>query len=423
MKNFYNIKLKAGALQYTIFIAVVIALLVFAFISLSFVQNKLRIKATFFTEVVEATNQTFAHMANMDLPYNQQVVIPKEKNTHVETTVLKKQWGIYDVATITSTRNNESFVKTALLGGQQKERTALYLQDVNQPLVVVGNTRIEGKSYLPSKGVKSGSIGGKAYMGNQLIYGKVLTSEDELPEFQNLIHYDDVLNRISSNENNETLALEENQKLIQSFVEPTKVIRNFGPMELSNQKLSGNIIVYSETRIRVKEACNLKDVILIAPEIEIEDRVKGNFQAFANKKINVGKNCELEYPSALVLNEKIVQATNTTEEIQQIVIDKETTFRGVVVFLSEHNEESYKPQIVLEEQSTIMGEVYCNQNLELLGAVNGSVFTKGFIANQFGSVYKNHIYNGKILANDLPEQYCGLSFNDTKAKVAKWLNY
>ena len=58
---------------------------------------------------------------------------------------------------------------------------------------------------------------------------------------------------------------------------------------------------------------------------------------------------------------------------------------------------------MLEGQSTVVGEIYCDKNFELSGTVKGSVLTKGFIANQFGSVYKNHIYNGKIIAGDFLE--------------------
>ena len=422
--NFYYIKLKAGALQYTIFIAVVIALLAFAFISLSFVQNKLRIKATFFQEVVTATNQTFKHQTNIELPYDQEIILSKDEETHVETTIFKKHWGVFDLVRATSTRNKETFTKIAFVGGHSNEqRIALYLQDVNQPLVVVGNTRIEGKSFLPQRGVKQGSIGGKSFMGTQLIYGQVLTSGKKLPELQNLIHYEDVINTNVLSENIETVELKENLKLIHPFTESTKVIRNFGSIELSNLKLSGNIVVYSESSIKVDSTTRLKDVILIAPEIEIEDNVKGNFQVFANGKITVGKNCELEYPSALILDEKVVSTSKKNKEVQQLYIDKGAIVKGIVVYLSENEEENYKPQIVLEEQSTVLGEVYCNKNLELLGTVKGSVYTNGFIANQFGSVYKNHIYNGKIIAEDLPEQYCGLTFKDTKIKVTKWLNY
>ncbi len=46
--------------------------------------------------------------------------------------------------------------------GQNKrdQLAALYLKDNNKPLVLVGGTRIDGKAYLPKRGVKSGNIAG-----------------------------------------------------------------------------------------------------------------------------------------------------------------------------------------------------------------------------------------------------------------------
>ncbi|MDC9722882.1 MAG: hypothetical protein PSN34_08915 [Urechidicola sp.] len=59
--------------------------------------------------------------------------------------------------------------------------------------------------------------------------------------------------------------------------------------------------------------------------------------------------------------------------------------------------------------------------MELKGTVKGMVTTDAFIALQSGSVYINHIYNGRIIEPQLQAQYCGLQLATTKTKVAKWL--
>jgi hypothetical protein len=420
-----NIKVRAGALQYTIFIAIVIALLVFAFIGLSHLQGKLRLKANVFQEVVHTSNLGIAYNIKHQIAYNEEVLLPfLTKN--VATRVEKKHWGIFDVITATSSRNKELFTKIALLGGQQRQRPALYLQDVNQPLVVVGNTRIEGKVYLSKHGVKRGSISGHSYMGNQLIYGTTQRSRNKLPEIENKPFLIALSKGNASNENTVFIDLEEGLKLVNSFTEPTKVIRNGGVVNLQFIELTGNIIVQSSTKIRVYKSALLNDVILIAPQIEILDKTVGNFQAIASKKIRVGKKCNLSYPTALIVVEKKELSSVTTfkdKEINQIFIDKSSEIRGVVGFISENKKDNHKAQIVLEEQSVVIGEVYCNQNFELKGTVKGSVYNKQFIAKQFGSIYKNHIYNGKIISNDLPTQFCGFSLKDTKPNIVKWLYY
>ncbi len=423
-KKFYNIKLKAGALQYTIFISVVIALLVFAFIGLTYIQGKLRIKGLFFQEVVYNVNQNFDYLAKHKVPYDEQTIIVVSAENKVATTANKSHWGLFDIATITSTKGKETFTKTALLGGYQQQRTGLYLQNTNQPLVLVGNTHIEGKIFLPEQGVKRGTIAGHSYMGQQLIYGSISQSNDELPKILNTNYLKTVVNKILSKEDNVFIDLEENTRLVNSFLEPTKIISSNSSIDLRFIELAGNIVIHSSIKIKVYPSAKLKDVILIAPQIEILDKVSGNFQGLAARKIIVGKNCELIYPTALVLVEKEkATAQNNNEEINQIIINKNANIKGIIAFITKDKTDNYKSQIVLEENTVITGEVYCNQNIELKGTVKGSVYTKGFIANQFGSVYKNHIYNGKILGNDLPQQYCGLLLKNTQQKVVKWLYY
>ena len=420
--KFYKTKLQAGALQYTIFISVVIALLVFAFISLTHVQKKLSIKACFFQEVISSVNQSFDYLAHHNIPYHEQTEMVLSTEENVATVVHKSHWGIFDIATVTSKKRKETFTKTALLGGYQQQKTGLYLQNINQPLVLVGNTRIEGKTYLPEQGVKRGTIAGHSYMGTKLIYGSIANSNEKLPKIENEIYIKMVRDKILLEENNIFIEFQENTRLINSFEKPTNIIRSNDIIELRFVELTGNIIIHSAIKIKVYPSAKLKDVILIAPQIEIVEKVNGNFQGFATKKLTVGSNCKLTYPTALVLTEKEKRTTqNNNEEVNQINIDKNTEIKGIIAFITKDNLENYKPQIVLEENTLITGEVYCNQNIELKGTVKGSVYTKGFIANQFGSVYKNHIYNGKILSNDLPLQYCGLSLKNAQQKVAKWL--
>ncbi|WP_412560653.1 hypothetical protein [Winogradskyella sp. MIT101101] len=189
--------------------------------------------------------------------------------------------------------------------------------------------------------------------------------------------------------------------------------------------LTGHILIQSETKIIVHQSSNLKDVLLIAPEIEIRDNVVGNFQAVATKKIVIGSNVQLNYPSALVISEKqkIVQegGTNQISEQNAIVIDENSSIKGSVVYLGQEKHNNYKAQIELKENSTIYGELYCNQNVELQGNVYGTVYANNFIANQAGSIYQNHIYNGTIMVNELSQEYIGLMFNDSRKEILKWL--
>ena len=419
MINLLYIKLKAGALQYTIFISVVIALLVFAFIGLSFVQQKLRLKNTVFKEVIYKNELAFHALGT-----NNKSLISTENG--IETSISRKQWGLFEVMTVTSKKGKEQFTKTALVGRSYKDKPALYLQEENQPLVVVGNTKIEGNAVLPEQGVKQGSISGHSYINNQLIYGTVLKSNSQLPKAENFAGLKRFEDSIIINENFGPLDIVNSAEVINPFTVKTQLFYANQPIDLHTIRLVGNIIIRSDTKVIIHKSASLNDIIIIAPEIEIKEGVVGNFQAFADNKLIVNERVQLNYPTSLLLSEKkavINQQNEQVHDVNQLLIKENATIKGIVGFLTENSNDNYKTQLIIEEDTVITGEVYCQQNIELKGTVNGSVYTKGFIANQFGSVYKNHIYNGQILSSKLPEQYAGLNFKNSKQKVAKWLYY
>ncbi len=419
------IKVKAGALQYTIFVAVVIALLVFAFISLSYTQQHFKLKATNFTKVVQQANLAINYAQTSTMPYNEVTNIRFSDNELENTKILKKNWGIFDLISATSSIKKETVTKHALMGGLNADRTALYLQDDNQPLVLVGTTRIEGKTLLPKQGVKRGTIAGNAYAGSQLVYGSVGPSRNKLPVLENR-HYLKQLTRGSiQSENNTMLELKEDSRIVNSFGEVAQAFFSDISIDLKSVELIGNIIIKSNTRITVYDDAILKDVILVAPKINIVSGFEGSFQAFASDEIIIGKNCKLIYPSSLTVYDKEVNTEvtpNTRNDVfSKVEVQAGAKIEGVVAYLSDSKRNNYKPQIVLEESAFVTGEVYCKGNVELKGTVIGSVFTKGFIANQFGSIYQNHVYNGKILSADFPIQYSGLLFEKNTKNIAKWL--
>ncbi len=423
VNKFYNIKLKAGALQYTIFIAVVIALLIFAFISLTFVQQRLSAKNKHFQHLIEKVDQAFLETDLRELAYTIPTVLTSHSEERNELSGRKRPWGIFDVVHIKGTRGKEIVGKTALVANQQLKRPALYIQDENQPLVLVGETRIEGDVYLPEQGVKRGTIAGNSYTNTQLIYGAKAKSKNRLPSLLNLETLKKMKIEIFSDNSIDAKTLEDDMVLVNSFSQPTIMLVSMPTLDIRGVRLTGNIIVYATKKLKVHASSLLTDVILMAPEIEIGENVKGNFQAIASKKIHIAKNCSLSYPSSLILLEDPQTSRRLTDKTTQIVIENGSDMKGIIAFISSNAKESYDTHIRINENVSITGEVYCNQNIELKGRVHGSVYTRGFVANQFGSVYKNHIYNGKISSNALPNQYVGLQFENTRQKPAKWLYY
>lgn len=419
-------KLKSGALQLTLFITVIIAVLLMGFVLLVHTHIRFQVQTDFILETTENAQKGIEHALLHSIRLKDTVTIPLEEPSFKNIKIYRDFWGIFERVTSESKIKTNHFQKTALIGAKSNDqnRTALYLQDTRKPLVVVGNTKIEGNVFLPKQGVKAGTISGHSYTGSQLLYGSSQQSSTLPPLATEILDQIEALEYQFSEISNPQFITIESGRYSNSFLKPVQIYFSNSDILLNEVELTGHMIVQSKTKITVMPSAILKDVILIAPEIEIQNNVIANFQAFASKKISLGNSVQLRYPSALVLNKNQVNfQPNTTfhKEKPSILIGKSSVVKGVVVYLGNDPPNNYKTQIEFQETSVLIGELYCNQNTELKGTVFGTVFAKNFIANQFGSIYLNHIYNGKINVHKLPKEYVGLLFKNSKKEVLKWL--
>lgn len=422
-------KIKAGALQYVLVISVVIAIIIFAFISLVFLQQKMTIKQGFTKEAIANSQMAFDYIKQKEVDYNQEIKLNLSDNKLSNTAFIKKHWGIFDLGISKSKVKNEFFQKVALLGTQNENKDALFLRENNSSLVLVGKTKIIGNASLPKQGVKTGNIAGESYYGNQLIYGFKKQSTSQLPKVQNIEYLKNFIKNYDQ-ENFINIELENNLQLHQSFTEKGLLYEDSNSIFLSNISLSGHILIVSRRQITVTESAKLEDVILIAPKIIITSNTKGNFQAISTKEITIEANVKLNFPTALVLlaqsnnNNYSIPSQNQrqTKEEHFINLSKNTDVRGIVMYHSENMQSNFDAQIKIEETAKVVGEVYCSKNTELQGQVFGSIYTNNFIIKKSGGTYVNHIYNGEVNSKALPKEFAGLQINQSSNQVAKWVD-
>ncbi|WP_264536592.1 hypothetical protein [Flavobacterium sp. N1736] len=422
-----RLKIKSGALQFTVFVAVLIALLLAGLIlyAYTFVYMKEQSKGAI-------ENIQFSDIGIQSLLEQQELSIDtvqidfiKKENQIIKTHL--SQWGVFEKAITITQYRKKKFTKAAIIGSLIKaaESPTLFLQETYNALTVVGNTKVKGVAYLPTQGVNSGYIAGNSYYGSQLIYGTIKKSGPELPKINKSV-LDNIENYLKSykpENEKDYIRLEGSLRIINSFKSSTKSYYSANEIILDNH-ISGNIIIKSETGIKVKKSALLKDVILIAPIIEIEDETIGNFQAIASKRISVGKACQLNYPSALVLyqdNKSSPNEVSNNSLDNKIFIDSNSAIKGVICYLQTKTVPDFQTQIVLEKDAKIKGQVYCNGNFELRGTVSGCVYTKQFTANQSGSIFVNHIYNGTIENENIPAIYGGIILDQQPKTVLQWL--
>lgn len=411
-------KIKAGAIQYVLVISVIIMIVLFAFISLVFLQNRIKLKSEVYKETIHSSYLGFDYVSKKQIPYDTPTEIRFSDFDEEKTIITKKHWGVFDLAIIRSTLKNETFQKIGLLGSFNDNRKALYLQENNQPLLVVGNTKITGDVVLPRKGVTTGNISGVSYYGDALIYGNIKTNASTLPSINNLNYITQITDDFPLDELKE-IDLNDGLQLQNSFEKETLGFVTDVPLDMRNMSLKGNIVIISRVQIRVFPSAKLEDVILVAPKVILEPGVDGNCQIFAKEKIWIKEQVSLNYPSSLVvIDDRKLKGKDREVKIE---IEKNTQIKGAVLYYNKNKESDYTTQVVLDEGAKVVGEVYCNKNFELAGSVDGFVYTDNFIANQAGGIYINYIYNGQISAKAIPEQYNGLFVETDQIKVVKWL--
>jgi hypothetical protein len=292
MKKLHQHKVFSGALQFTIFIGVIIALILAGLVMLQNTHNFFIQQSKASIENIQLANSGITFLKQQNNLIADTTTIDQLSDTNQKIEVQSSQWGIYEKAIVKTTHREKIFYKSALLGTQieNSQRPTLYLQDNFKPLVVVGNAILKGIIFLPSQGVKPGYIAGESYYGKELVQGTTRNSNTKLPELKK--NYKEILEgflQFQEFNSNRFLGGNEVLKYKNSFLKPTKVWYSKNEIVLDNNNLLGNIIIKSEQKIVIKKTAILKDIMIIAPIIVIEDDVYGCFQALANKQIKVGK--------------------------------------------------------------------------------------------------------------------------------------
>ncbi len=420
-------KIPAGSLQFVVMISAVIALLLGAFVLLVHAHSYFKKQSHLTIETVKAVDRGFDRLLENGVSKNGPRTFQDTKDPRIDLTATEARWGVFEMLRVEASHQNKRFGKIALVGGLKtpEERISLYLQDNRAPLVLVGNSKVVGDAHIPRSGVKPGNIAGTSYYGNRLIRGRSFVSEEALPKIESglVSHLESLLKSIPG-QDAEFIEPDPGEPFFRSFSDKPAEIYQTGTLRLSGLAIQGNVIVRSKTKIIVDASSNLQDILLIAPEVVIRAGSKGNIQVIASKRVEIGESVHLQYPSAIaVIDEERAVANNANSEKvpPAIQLMKDTKIQGALVYLGPTSSNSFSPQVVLEEKSTVQGELYCEQNLELRGAIHGSAYVGNLVVREAGSIYRDHLYNATIDASRLPESFAGHLVNSEEKTIVQWL--
>ncbi|WP_339609477.1 hypothetical protein [uncultured Planktosalinus sp.] len=403
-------------MQFAIMASTLIAILLLSFLMLTYVHSFFKTQQGFFLQTIAVANQ---NILKEGIIYTSEIPVHDDK---VNSTVHKSYWGAFENITSISERNGFTFSKKALLGTKVEQPfTGIILSDTRLPLVLTGSSIVVGMVYVSDKGIKPGNISGNYFTGTLPAISDIKTTSGRLPQFDPLWkNYQRTLLDYIPTQYDLTVA--SNTEVTNSFFEDTRYVY-LNEKWIVAESYTGHLILKSETEIVVTKHAKLRDVIVVAPKITIESGFKGNAYFLASEELIVEENVYLEYPSSLIFyKNRELEETKTSIKESNIQIGENTILKGVVIFLTEDVHEYHtNTNIFIAPSSTLVGEVYCEGNIELYGSVKGTIYAHRFITNKFGSIYVNHIFNGAISGKSLPDRYCGLPFENGSKKLVKWL--
>lgn len=408
-------KYKASALQFAILVSVIVAILLAAFLLFTFTFSSFTVKSHQVLSNIDISSKGIQYLQYDGYDIEDSLVVSIEETPVV---LSNTYWGGFELASATAGGDKNKFKKIALLGsGWEGEITGMYLQDNSLPLVLAGNTRIEGAVFSPENIIKPGNISGNYFNGGKLVNGSRYNSKSFLsaldPKWK-----DYVLEMQAFSPGSNDLVSEPGS-MKNSFFDKRKVIYNTEKVILDHQLL-GHVIVRSETEIEISSFSELDQVLIIAPKVVVNSNFTGSLHIIS-EEVKVGENTKLEYPSSITVIQKPSFGKETSYgEEPKIFIGNKSIVRGNIIYLTKEEDKS-RNHVIISNDAVVEGNVYSDGYTELKGTVIGSVYTKYFVANEAGSIYINHIYNGKILTEAAKDEMAGLPFEGKSKTIAAWL--
>lgn len=418
-----NAKVKGGSLFHALFAIFIVGALLATMMSMTFFQKKVAVRQGQKHRLLENL-KSIGELALSDFPISKEGEFIDLYGEGQDSAFLKtRTWGLFEQVSARAICKGNVASRTFFIGQSitADKRPAIYLADRNQALRVTGNTRIEGKAFVPAKGVERGYIQNSNYSGDKLIYGATATSGKSVPEINKdlLIGNFNYLNGILEPEDSLAGLPLPGDTLDHEFNRRTMVVEQDGWVFLDDVEITGNIIIRSSQAVTIRNTASISDAIIYAPYIEIETGFEGNLQCFARDSMKVGEMVQLNYPSALALIDDFKQ-----NEVRELEIGAGSVIEGQVLVYDEFSDFRKLPVLSLAQETLVEGECYSNGFTELKGTVHGSIYTQKFLLRTPGSTYENYLMDATIQPAQLSAHFLGgplLTDGDYHKSVLKWV--
>ena len=412
MKNEFIVsrKFKAGALQYAIFISFVISSILLSFIVYRGLRMRhIQIELDYFKKSNDLESALVVFLSNPAKYHNSKFLTIDVYNDSTSLVQMHKQaWGIWDIIKA-SIKYRDMTLEKSIIAGKDAfngDSIALWVPDYSQTIYASGNTIIKGNAYLPVNKIQKASIEGSPFPDAEVVKGKITPSSKVLFDIatslkEKITFWQDNDSLVQMSEN--VFNINDNQ-IEGSLTIPTKIYYSERTFQLSGIKAKNNIAFLSPSTIFIKKDAMLDHIIVSAHKVLIEDGFKGIIQVIAQDSVIVGKDCILEFPSAILVNNQDVSPT-------YVEIGSKSRLEGVII-VTQENQSTKEPFLNIEHQAIINGEVYIKGSLQLQGIIQGSLNCKGFFLKTKKAYYNNHLLDNEINFYSLHKEYGGIDFKN-----------
>jgi len=359
-------------------------------------------------------------------------VIPQEKNGLIFTTnsgtdstkVNSCCWGGFIFLSSAAQNKNETFCLESIIGAFPSNAftAALILSPRPTPLILTGNSKIQGDVIMGIGGIRKGLPGIHEYEDDEMVAGRIIETQidlrpkidqnylnklwqvfqemitvNDLPSFSDIIRDTSLYYSADLNTNwwKQPIRVTNEQ-----FKEKNWQLR--GPLILSADEpliLKKDLVM--EHYVQIISSCSIliqgegstyHEALLYSSEKIILSEVD-NFcgQIFSNQTIVIKNNSHLHYPTLLM-----VWSDCDSSFIQ---IDASSSVSGYVILVSEGDSTTRslnQSKIFIEKGAVVNGLVWSDNYLQLNGEVNGLVITDQFYEYQNPTIYLNWIRDGRI---------------------------
>lgn len=327
-------------------------------------------------------------------------------------------WGIFPIASVTANVGRDTLSRSFMMGRMPDSilNACIYLEEHNKPLLISGNTLLNGDVYLPKNGISPTYLDKTGYTREKLFNGQKYTSTLMLRDILNR----EILRELTSLSTGKHTSSLTGNNIHQSFADSLLSINVLNNIS-SGDNYSGHIIIRSDSMLTVPMGCTLNNVILIAPYIKFEKGFKGKLQAIATDSIVTGEDCIFDYPSAFIL----LKNTRIFNNVAVIRLGKGAKITGCILGYCDNAKDEMKIYTELCHDSKVTGVVFNDGFLELNGQVTGTVLAGSTLLKNGASIYDNQLHNVTIDRIALSSHYLAppLLFNTPAVKkILQWLD-